>query len=180
MVAKDASGNAAASGQAGKFTRWLEAGRVLLSAPLELSDWGLSAVLRTVDYSAAWVYRPGTPDPWASHDDAKVTNSLTALSRTEGAWVDVGTPGYFTVAGAVVVQTTIPLNAGWTLVPFPSFSGTYTAADLIADVGADRVEGHDPTTPPYFLKALEGTTQLKAGEAYWILVGAAVDWLVSA
>jgi hypothetical protein len=177
---RDASGNANITGeQAGKFTRWLDAGMQLVSVPLELADWSLQGVLKTVDFSEAWTFDPGQGDPWASFSDAKVTNDLGSLNRGRGVWVDVRTAGYFTVAGAVLPQTTITLEGGWNLVGYPSFSGTYTVADLAADVSAERVEGYDPATGPYYLRELSPPETLQAGDAYWVKVPAATDWVVT-
>ncbi len=163
--------------QAGKFTRPLTPGPSLVSIPLIPSDESIETVLQTVKYDVAWHYDPLSGE-WRWHMTAKQYGGLTNLNHTMGLWVNVTEASSLTVAGMVPAKTTIHLRTGWNLVSFPSFNSSYTVADLKAELPVERVEGFDPTAPPHFLRVLQDSDVLLAGEGYWVKVSTDVTWVV--
>ncbi len=135
--------------------------------------------MSSVIHDTLWTHVAGDADPWKMSTDAKATVDLVALDRTRAVWANILTPGLFVVAGQVPSATAIPLVPGWNLVGFPSFSTTYTAADLMAETGALAVEGFDGSADPYRLRSLAPTEPLVAGRGYWVLVPAATTWMVT-
>jgi hypothetical protein len=161
--------------QAGKFTRSLSAGPNLLSTPV---GWNgtVENVLQTVSYDRTWSYS-SVDQRWKSFMKSKPhTGDFEYFLLEKGVWVDVTSDSNFTVAGAVPLYTNIDLRTGWNLVGFPSFNLTFTVADLKASLPVTRVEGLDPTSPPYFLKPLQDSDILQAGRGYWIHVSADATW----
>jgi predicted GH43/DUF377 family glycosyl hydrolase len=168
------------SGQAGKFTRLLSPGPTLVSVPLNQSDETIETVLQTVKYDRAWAYDLSSGE-WNWYMKSKeYRRGLWIMDHTDGLWVNVTESSRLTVAGAVPVQTVIHLQAGWNLVSFPSFNGSYTVGDLKAETGATRVEGLEtmPPYPPCRLRVLGDAEVLQSGEAYWVRMDADTDWIV--
>lgn len=163
-------------GQAGKFTRPLATGPNLVSVPLVQVDESVETVLQTVMYDKAWHY--DTSSGWKWHMRSKGYGDLTDVNHTMGLWVNVTGASSLIVAGAVPAQTTIHLSAGWNLVSFPSFNSSYTVADLKAELPVERVEGFVASSPPHFLRVLQGSDVLLAGEGYWVKVSADATWVV--
>ena len=87
-------------------------------------------------------------------------------------------PSNLAVAGIVPSSTSIYLHAGWNLVGFHSFNGTYAVSDLKASVGVETVEGFDELAPPYFLRAMTDGDVLQAGYGYWIRMSSDDLWTV--
>jgi hypothetical protein len=172
-------GGASSVTQAAKVAVPVSPGMQLLSAPVEVEDWSLAAVLQTVNYDAAWTYLAGDADPWKSSSAYKSVSDLAGLDRARAVWVNVLSAGHFTVVGQVPASTAIALLPGWNLVGYPSFSGTYAVADLAADTGATAVEGFDAAAAPYSLKKLGPTQVLLAGRGYWVRVPVATTWVVA-
>jgi hypothetical protein len=166
--------------QAAKFTRQLGAGMQLLSIPLILSNTNTNDVFRTVDFNRIFYYdamaSPG--DNWKVHDTNRPWRNIEKVNRTMALWVDVAVDSQFTIAGLVPSQTLIHLAVGWNLVGFPSFSSTYTVADLMADTGALRVEAYDSLSSPYHLRLPGISEALEAGYGYWILTDSETTWIV--
>jgi hypothetical protein len=168
VQANDSAGNVNWSGQAGKFSRDLQAGMQLVSVPLELADASAAAVFQTLDFRQVRRYDPLDPtDPWKSYAPAKVTNDLPAVDETMGLWVDVVTAGSLVVAGLVPDAVTVDLVPGWNLIGYPSFVSRQIG-DALAGVPWSRVEGWDATTP-YNLREMLASDQMEAGRAYWVL-----------
>jgi parallel beta-helix repeat protein len=164
--------------QGAKFTRSFSMGANLVSHPLVQTDDRIDVVLQTVTYDKAWHYDSFVKE-WKPHIKSKPFGSrLQKMNHSMSIWIDVTQGSNLTVAGLVPSNTSIQLKAGWNLVGFPSFSTTYTVADLKAETGATRVEGFDPSSPPYFLRKLLDVEALQAGEGYWIHVPANVIWTV--
>ena len=164
--------------QGGKFTRFLPEGIALVSIPLYQSNNDLEVILQTVLWDNAW--SQDHTREWVSSSKSKSYNpDLSEVYIPNALWINVTSNSNLTVAGIVPVETVIPLYAGWNLVGFPSFNITYTVGDLKAETGATRVEGFDPSSPPYFLRVLQDTDILLAGQGYWIFVPSDVDWVVS-
>jgi hypothetical protein len=165
--------------QAVKYTRYLEAGTNLLSMPVLKSGSSLSFVLKTLPWDKAWTYNASDmADPWKAFDSTKPFNDLFSTSLTQGLWVDTIAPEYYTIAGMVAERTDMALSAGWNLIGFPGFTGTYTVNDLMASTGATRVESFNQASSPYHLKALTGSDIMLAGHAYWINIPAAATLTV--
>ncbi|MCK4456280.1 MAG: right-handed parallel beta-helix repeat-containing protein [Thermoplasmata archaeon] len=163
--------------QVAKFTRPLSLGPNLISIPLIQSNESIEAILQTVKYDKVWSCNSSSQEWTWFMKQKEYRRGLWNMDHTQGIWVNVTEDSNLTVAGIVPTQTSIHLTAGWNLVSFPSFSTTYTVADLKAEIGAMRVEGYD-LAPPYFLRTLGDAEVLLAGEAYWIEVDADVDWMV--
>ena len=154
--------------QAGKFTRSLINGPNLVSIPLIQSIENIETVLQTVKWDKAWTY-DSSAQKWKSHMMFKpYKGELNEVNVTMGIWVNVMEQSNLTIAGVVPSITSIYLHAGWNLVGFPSFNGTFAVSDLKATVGVERVEGFEPMTPPYFLRALTDGEILQTGFGYWI------------
>ncbi len=164
--------------QAGKFTRLLSAGVNLASIPLMQNDRSISEVLKTVKWDRAWAY-DSAAQTWRSNERSKLYGgALRTLDYAMAFWIDVNEESNLTVAGTIPSETFIHLHEGWNLVGFPSFNTTYTVADLKVDTGATRIEGFDPSSPPYLLKALQVADVLLAGYGYWICAPTDIVWTV--
>ncbi len=163
--------------QAAKFTRPLSAGPNLASIPLIQSDESIGTVLQTVEYDTAWYYDSSSGE-WKWQMMHKQYGRLTSINSTMGLWVNVTGNCNLTVAGIVPAQTTIHLWSGWNLVSFPSFNSSYSVADLKAEMPVERVEGFD-FAPPHFLRVLQDSDVLQAGEGYWVKVSQDAMWVVS-
>ncbi|MCK5291807.1 MAG: right-handed parallel beta-helix repeat-containing protein [Thermoplasmata archaeon] len=162
--------------QAGKFTRSLLNGPNLVSIPLIQSDENIETVLQTVKWDKAWTYDSST-QKWESHTLFKpYKGELNEANTSIGIWVNVIQPSNLTVAGIVPSSTSIYLHAGWNLVGFPSFNGTYTVSDLKATVGVESMEGFDALTLPYFLRELADGDMLQTGFGYWIRTSGDGSW----
>lgn len=167
-----------AENQAGKFTRSLAPGPNLVSLPLIQSNESIETVLQTVQYNKAWSYNSSSQE-WKTYMESKpYKGSLDRIDHRMGIWVNVTENSNLTIAGVVSPQPTIYMRTGWNLVSFPSFNMAFSVKDLKATIGATRVEGCDPAAPPNFLRVLGDVEMLQAGEAYWVRVGADVDWMV--
>jgi hypothetical protein len=164
--------------QAGKFTRSLSNGPNLVSLPLIQSDGNIETVLQTVKWDKAWTYDSSVQE-WKSHSLFKpYRGELIDLNASMSTWINVMQPSNLTIAGIVPSSTSIHLHAGWNLVGFPSFNGTYAVSDLKVAAGVDITEGFDASTPPYFLKELTDGDVLQAGYGYWIKMSSDGLWTV--
>jgi parallel beta-helix repeat protein len=164
--------------QAGKFTRSLLTGPNLVSIPMIQSDGNIETVLQTLKWDKAWTY-DSSVQKWKSHTLFKpYQGELEEVNTSVGIWVNVMQPSNLTVAGIVPSSTSIYLYAGWNLVGFPSFNGTYAVSDLKAAVGVEGIEGFEALTPPYFLKAMTDGELLATGFGYWIRMSSDGLWTV--
>ncbi len=164
--------------QAGKFTRSLLNGPNLVSIPLIQSDENIETVLQTLKWDKAWTY-DSSAQKWKSHMMFKpYKGELEEVNTSMGIWVNVTEQSNLTVAGVVPSTTSIYLHAGWNLVGFPSFNGTYAVSDLKATLGVERMEGFEALTPPYFLRALTDGDVFQTGFGYWIKTSSDVLWTV--
>lgn len=180
LCAFDLGGNrTCAERQGGKFARQLSKGFNLVSIPLFQSNASTDKVLQTVEFDKVWTYDSFSRE-WKSYMVSKpYTGDLTRINHTIGMWVNVVEESNLTVAGIVPRQTYIQLHEGWNLVGFPSFKQDYTVADLKAALPIDRVEGFDATASPYFLKLLQDSDVLLAGQAYWLRASGDAIWTLS-
>jgi parallel beta-helix repeat protein len=164
--------------QGGKFTRSLMGGPNLVSIPLIQYDESIETVLQTLIWDKAWSY-DSSVQKWKSHTLFKpYKGDLEEVNVSMGIWVNVTEQSNLTVAGIVPSSTSIYLHAGWNLVAFPSFNLTYLVGDLKAETGATRVEGFDPSAPPYFLRALADGDILRTGFGYWLSVVSETSWTI--
>ncbi|MEE9341870.1 MAG: NosD domain-containing protein, partial [Thermoplasmata archaeon] len=162
-------GKMCADMQAAKFTRQVVQGPVLVSVPLVQSNESIERVLQTVKYDKIWSYDSSSGE-WQWHMTAKEYGGLANLNHTMGLWVNATEECNLTVAGIVPAQTAIHLRSGWNLIGYPSFNISYTVGDLKAELPVERVEGFDPTAPPHFLRVLQDSDFLRAGQGYWMKV----------
>ncbi|MFQ6060223.1 MAG: Ig-like domain-containing protein, partial [Thermoplasmata archaeon] len=177
VIAVGSSNNSAPSrNQGGKFTRTLSEGPNLVSVPLVQSDENIEAVLQTVRFNKAWTY-DSLGQKWRWYMSFKThKGSLKTINHTMGVWVNVTEDCNLTAAGLVPSTGLIQLRKGWNLVSFPSFHNGYTVADVKLELGAERVEGFDPSAEPYFLRVMQDTEVLEPGIGYWINVPEDVLW----
>lgn len=180
VCAVDWNGNSSCSPeQAAKFTRSVSAGQNIASVPLVQSNEEIERVLGTVKWDKAWGYDSSVRG-WKWHMRFKpYPGELEKLTFTLGFWMNVTEDSNLTVAGTVPLRTSIQLKAGWNLVGFPSFNITYTVGDLKVETGATRVEGFDASSSPYFLREMQDSDPLLAGEGYWLFVPSDITWAVS-
>jgi parallel beta-helix repeat protein len=164
--------------QAGKFTRSLANGPNLVSIPVIQIDENIETVLKTVKWDKAWTY-DSSVQKWKSHMLFKpYRGELKEVNTSVAVWVNVMRPSNLTVAGIVPSSTSIHLHAGWNLVGFPSFNGTYAVSDLKAAAGGERIEGFEALTPQYFIRAMTDGEILQAGFGYWIRTSNDGLWIV--
>jgi parallel beta-helix repeat protein len=167
-----------AENQAAKFTHSLSEGLHLISVPLVQLDESMDAVFQTLRYDKAWSYDP-VSEEWNWFMSSKpYMGALRTMDHTSGVWVDVTGDSNLTVAGIVPRSTPIRLFSGWNLVGYPSFDTDYSVAELKVGTGAVRVEGFDPSSPPYFLKLLADGELLQAGLGYWVKAETETVWIV--
>lgn len=165
--------------QAGKFTRPLFKGPNLVSIPLIQSNQSIEIVLQTVEFDKAWIYNSSIQD-WRWYMTFKpYRGELVTVTTTQGVWVNVTDQSNLTLAGIVPSTTAIHLDEGWNLVGFPSFQQDYRVVDLKTSVAADRVEGFDALSPPYFLKLLTDGDILQTGFGYWLKADIETVWIVA-
>ncbi|MCK4443818.1 MAG: hypothetical protein KAW09_04695 [Thermoplasmata archaeon] len=176
-----ASNTSCAKNQAGKFTRPLSKDPNLLSIPLIQSDESIEKVLQTVKWDKAWCYYAwDTVDPWKWYMAFKsYKGDLKTIDYKVGVWVNVTEESNLTVAGIVPLHTSFQLHVGWNLVGFPSFDSNYAVGEMKAEISVMRVEGFDPSAPPYFLKVLTDGDILQTGFGYWIRMESETIWVVS-
>lgn len=180
VCAVDLSNNTScAKDQAGKLTRLLSEGLNLLSIPLVQSDESIETVFQTVPFDKSWYFNPLNQE-WKSLVRSKpYSGNLGVTDHAIGIWLNVIEDSNLTAAGVVPLTTTIQLKSGWNLVGFPSFKSSYSVGDLKAETGATRVEGFNPSDPPYFLKVLTDGDILQTSSGYWIYVETDAIWTVS-
>ncbi|MCJ2556784.1 MAG: FG-GAP-like repeat-containing protein [Candidatus Thermoplasmatota archaeon] len=161
----------------GKLVQYMYPGANLLSVPVYTEDDSVPAVLATVGFNEVRLYDASdVGDPWKSYHKAKYINDLQGVRPLDGIWVNALSEGNLTVIGLILPYHSIDLQQGWNLVGYPSFNASYTVGDLKAELGAMRVEGFDPSSPPYFMKVLPDAYVLKAGESYWIELPSPMTW----
>lgn len=165
----------------GKVVRHVYGGSNLLSIPVSLEDKSVSAALATINFDYVRSYNASDAnDPWKSFHRFKYSNDLLVVHPLDGLWVNCLSEGNLTVIGIIQPSYDVGILRGWNLVGYPSFDPTFTVADLKAKIGATRVEGFSPSSPPYFLTVLPDDYVLKAGESYWIKSPSRNIWTIEA
>ncbi|MFQ6107722.1 MAG: S8 family serine peptidase [Thermoplasmata archaeon] len=158
---------------AAKFTMPLAPGIRLISIPVQMSDNSVEAAFQTIGITRVWTYNASDPlDKWKTWSSFKKYSDLTGIDVTMGLWVEVSSGGDLTVAGLVPKTVTVNLASGYNLIGAPTF-----AAYLISDTGAAAAEGFDGSAPPHYLKKINPTDPILAGEAYWIYVSGG-SWMI--
>ncbi|MFQ5885120.1 MAG: fibronectin type III domain-containing protein, partial [Thermoplasmata archaeon] len=165
--------------QAGKFTRHLPEGQNLVSIPLIQSDESIEAVLQTVAFGEVWFYDPFSQEWKSSVKSKPYRRSLELINHTIGFWINITEESNLTVAGVVPSTTTIHLKAGWNLVGIPPFVENWSIEYLRALVSVGSVEGFDSSDPPYYLRTLQDSDNLRAGYGYWVWVAEDSVWNLS-
>ena len=161
----------------GKVVQYMYPGANLLSVPVYTEDDSVPGVLATVGFNEVRLYDASDAgDPWKSYHKAKYINDLQGIHPLDGIWVNALSEGNLTVIGLIQPYHSVDLEQGWNLVGYPSFNASYTIGDLKAELGAIRVEGFDPSSPPYFLQVLPDAYVLRAGESYWIELPTPMTW----
>lgn len=167
LRAVDAGGqDAFGSEQAGKFARFLAAGDQLLSVPLDLADWNLTAVLQTISWDRARTYRNEDGiGIWLSSFSGRPA-AFGTLDLRAAAWVNVTADTQWVVVGIVPASTQLSLGEGWNLIGYPGLRPR-AVADVLAGVSYRAVEGFAPV-PPYYLRTMVPTDLVTTGGGYWI------------
>ena len=169
----------AESNVAARYAKSVSAGNNLLTVPLQQSDYGISAVLRTVSHATVRAYRAGdAADPWKAFYPLR-PGDLAQTTFGEALWVDVTAPGQYTLAGLVRTNPSFALGPGWNLVAYASFVPETAGASLAGVAGVSRVEAFDPAgADSYGLRAESMAELLIPGGAYWVYVtGAGGVWV---
>ena len=166
-----------ASQQAAKYWILLIGGVNFISVPITPSDPYPATVFKMMDTKfRVWTYDP-LAGGWDSFNSVKAYGGgLSTIMPGKGYWLDVPAADNLHIAGYVQTQVSIELVSPWTLVGYPSLTGSMTVGDLKATTGATKVEGYSAAAP-YHLQELADVYVLAPGEAYWI-GGADYMWLV--
>ncbi|MEE9507164.1 MAG: S8 family serine peptidase [Thermoplasmata archaeon] len=167
-----------ASQQAAKYYVPLVSGVNFISVPITPSDMSLATVFRWMDVDhMVWTYDQ-MAGSWDSYSSLKTGyhGSLSTIMPGKGYWLDISAGDPLHVAGYVQTQVSIELVSPWTLVGYPSLTGSMTVGDLKTMTGATKVEGYS-AAGPYYLQELADGYVLAPGEAYWV-GGADYIWTV--
>lgn len=165
---------------AARVSRALVPGPNLVSVPLEQSDYGVPAVLRTVSFSSVRAYRAqDAADPWKAYYASR-TGDMQQTEFGEALWVNASSTGQYTIAGLVRAGVFVTLAPGWNLVGYASFGNETRDQSLAGVAGVARVETFDAAAAgdPFRLQLVGPSETLFAGEAYWVyLTGSGGNWV---
>ncbi|MBC7236461.1 MAG: right-handed parallel beta-helix repeat-containing protein, partial [Chloroflexi bacterium] len=94
----------------------------LVSIPLHPQDSAIEEVLATIAGSYEIVMARAHPwsEEWLWYDPHAPTSPLTMLDETMAFWVKLSQADTLVVSGSAPLTKTIPLHAGWNLIPYPS------------------------------------------------------------
>ncbi|MEE9506943.1 MAG: hypothetical protein V3V98_07360 [Thermoplasmata archaeon] len=166
-------------GQAGKFVRFLEAGKRIASVPLVQANEALKVVLGSLSgsYNHVRYYKSSDQkDHWKCYWTFKTYRDLYHINHQMGFWIQMTKDDRLVVAGLVPDVTEIHLNHQWNFVGYPSFMAMQIQ-EALADVDYKMVDGYGDT-PPFHLVHLADTDMMVAGEGYWVWVGSSQTWFV--
>ncbi len=157
-----------------KFTMPLAAGVHLISIPVNASDASVESIFQTISVARVWTYiASDTADPWKTWSSVKKYTDLPAIDITMGLWVEVSVGGDLTVAGLIPRNVSVPMAKAWNLIGVPTFLGP-----PVSDTGATKAEGFDGAAPPYYLRKINLSDPLVAGEAYWVYKSNTIPWRI--
>ncbi|MFQ6128802.1 MAG: FG-GAP repeat domain-containing protein [Thermoplasmata archaeon] len=164
----------------GKIAHHVYSGPNFLSIPVLLEDSSVPTALATIDFDYVRSYNVSDiDDPWKSYHRFKYVNDLQRVHPLTGLWVNALSEGNLTVIGMIGSQYPLAMEKGWNMVGYPSFNSTYTVGTLKIEIGARKVEGFDPYSPPYFTRVLPDDYVLRAGESYWIELPSPTTWIIA-
>ncbi|MCJ2511766.1 MAG: PKD domain-containing protein [Candidatus Thermoplasmatota archaeon] len=175
----DTDGYTSWNGQAGKFVRFLEAGKRIASIPLIQDDETLETVLQSLDGSYDHVRYYKSSDQsghWKSYWTFKTYRTLFSINHKMGFWIQITKDDYLVVAGLVPELVEIELGHGWNFVGYPSFTDR-TVSDALSSIDWRKIDGYSDA-PPYHLTHLNPGDIMTAGEGFWIWVDAPQVWIV--
>jgi len=165
-------------------------GRNLVSLPVHPEDTSVAAVLSSIEgyYSLVYAYDASDQaDPWKRYDPSvpNYANDLLTIDETKGLSIHVSEAVTWVVSSYELSSGTVPLQAGWNLVGYPSldarpvgdaltsiedlctFVYTYDPSDQ-----ADPLKVYDPAASPEENDLLE----MIPGRGYWIRVTEPCEW----
>lgn len=180
MQANDTDDYTNWKGQAGKFVRFLEAGKRIASIPLIQDDETLETVLQSLDgsYNHVRYYKSSDQSHhWKSYWTFKRYHTLYDINHRMGFWIQITRDDHLVVAGLVPEVTEIELGHGWNFVGYPCFT-PMPIMDALADVDYKMVDGYSDT-PPYHLRHLSSSDIMIADEGYWVWVDPPQIWLLT-
>jgi hypothetical protein len=171
VVAKDDDWNSANTTlQVAKSISRLEVGMNFASFPLMPIDTSTEAALQTVAFDNIWRYDQTALDLWRTYMKHKpYKGDLLQLDNTKGFLINVTEYSYLTVVGYPGEPIQINLDQGWNLVAYPSFTRR-TVAEVLAGIPYLRVEGYDPSSPPWHARVYSDNDYMEQGYAYWVKV----------
>jgi len=116
-------------------------GWFMLGSALVQSDTSLAHVIQGTGLPGAYDYIQSydafdAGDPWKSYMVTRPVNDLTGIGYEQGFWMHVTGNTRWATAGYVTDQS-VPMKAGWNLVPFPFAARSRTAAQVDADLSAN-------------------------------------------
>ena len=170
----------------------LEPGWNLTSFPGDPADGSIDAVFAGNDAVTAVVtYDPARPGGFLSairEEDGSFAGTLSTITADRGYWINTDTfetveadiPGL--AAGQVgLLPPTIPITAGWNLVPVRDVVGTGSAGDeIVATVYLASIVGdiaavyfYDTIANTWEFLDIPGGDSVVVGKAYWVYTTAA-------
>ncbi|MCK4457806.1 MAG: PKD domain-containing protein [Thermoplasmata archaeon] len=179
VQANDTDGYTNWEGQAGKFVRFMEAGKRIASVPLVQDDETLETVLQSLtgSYNHVRYYKSSDQsDHWKSYWTFKTYRTLFEINHKMGFWIQITKDDHLVVAGLVPEVTEIQLGHQWNLVGYPCFFDDSVGGALSA-IDWTKIDGYSDT-PPYHLRHLSPADIMTAGEGYWIWVDVPQVWMV--
>jgi len=165
-------------------------GRNLVSLPVHPEDTSVAAVLSSIDgyYSLVYAYDASDQaDPWKRYDPSvpAFANDLLTIDETKGLSIHVTEAVTWVVSNYELSSGTVPLQAGWNLVGYPSLEPRYVSDALASIEGlctlvytydisdeADPLKVYDPASSP----GASDLTEMLPGRGYWIRVTEPCEW----
>lgn len=190
--------------QAAKFTKQISTsvtvawgGWITLGSSLVQSSYALDFKLQGQGFGALGYYNWSAVElfnAWDSQDSWKLNvrnatpgqNEITTINNTQGFWACVYSSARYTSAG-YVSNLTIPLKAGWNLVPYP-FTARFQSTQYIRDHLIANCPGFGGAyndmeimrrDNPYRLTTPTGSESLFHQDALWVRVTADTIWAVN-
>ena len=179
VQANDTDGYTSWNGQAGKFVRFLEAGKRIASIPLIQDDETLETVLQSLDgsYNHVRYYKSSDQSGhWKSYWTFKTYRTLYNINHRMGFWIQITKDDYLVVAGLVSDVVEIDLGHGWNFVGYPSFTDR-TVSDALSSLDWKKIDGYSDA-PPHHLAHLNPGDIMTTGEGFWVWVDVPQVWIV--